>query len=114
MRPQHIMFAGLLLATGTMISLTFGGLWVGDEEVELANAVSVFKQANILGVWSVMVPNVSFFLVGARSLLMMDFAFFGGVWALVQWFLMLTVGLGLMWGFFTAMLGTVQGLFRRS
>ena len=114
MRTQQIMFMGLLLAVGTIISLTFSGLWIGSEEAEVANAFTVFKQANILGVWSVAVPNVSFFLVGAKSLIMMDFAFFGGSMGLLQWILFMTLGLGLMWGFYTVMIGTIQGLFRRA
>lgn len=113
MRPQQIMFMGLILAAGTLISLTFGGAWLGSEEVEVANALTVFRQANILGTWSVMVPNISFFVVGMKSLMMMDFAFFGGSWALIQWILFLTIGLGLLWGFFTVVIGTVQGLFGR-
>ena len=104
---------GLIFAAGTMISLTFGGLWLGSEEVEVANAFTVFKQANILGIWSVMVPNVSFFLVGAKSLMMMDFAFFEGEMALIQWLLFMTLGLGLMWGIFTVVIGVIQGLFKR-
>jgi len=113
MRPQQIMFMGLLFAAGTLISLTFGGLWVGSQETNVVDAITVFKQAEILGTWSVTIPNVSFFLVGAKSLMMMDFAFFSGSWAILQWFLFLTIGLGFMWGIYTVVLGTVQGLFGR-
>jgi len=107
------MWMGLILAVGTMISLTFGGLWLGDEETAYAEAFVVFKQANILGIWSVTVPNITFFLVGARALLNLDFAFFTAEMAAVQWFLYMTIGLGLMWGFFTVAIGVVQGLFGR-
>lgn len=108
------MFMGFILAVGTIISLTFGGLWIGDEEVEMSNAFTVFRQAEILGTWSVMVPNVDFFLVGARSLMMMDFAFFSDEMALLQWFLYMTLGLGLMWGIYMVVISVVQGLFRRA
>jgi len=107
------MFMGLILAAGTIVSLTFGGLWLGSNEIAIQEAFMLFKQANILGTWSVTVPNVSFFLVGAKSLMMMDFGFFDGILGLVQWFLFLTFGLGLAWGFYVVMLGTVQGLFGR-
>ena len=113
MRPQQIMFMGWLFAVGTLISLTFGGLWIGSEEVVMANALTVFKQANILGIWSVTVPNISFFLVGVKSLMMLDFAFFRGEAALIQWLLFMTIGLALMWGIFTIVIGVIQGLFRR-
>lgn len=104
---------GWIFATGTLISLTFGGLWAGSTEVAVANAVTVFKQANILGTWSVTIPNVSFFLVGAKSMIMMDFAFFRGPAAIFQWVAMLVIGYAFLWGIFTIVVGVVQGLFRR-
>lgn len=113
MRPQQIMFMGFVLAVGTFISLTFAGLWIGSEEVEVANAVTAFKQANILGIWSVMVPNVSFFLIGVKSLMMLDFAFFQDETEIIQWFLFMTIGLGFTWGIYTIVISSIQGLFRR-
>ena len=113
MRSQQIMFMGLIFAAGTIISLTFGGAWLGSSEVDIVNAVTVFKQADILGTWSVTIPNISFFTIGAKSLMMMDFAFFQGGWAFFQWILFMTLGLGMMWGIFTVVIGVIQGLFRR-
>lgn len=113
MRPQQIAFMGLIFAAGTVISLTFGGAWVSTTETDVVASLSVFKQANILGIWSVMVPNVSFFLVGARALMMMDFGFFGGAMALIQWFMMLTFGVAFAWGVYIVVIGVVQGLFGR-
>lgn len=114
MRTQQIMFMGWIFAIGTMISLTFAGAWLGSDEATVADAVTVFKQTNILGLWSVTVPNISFFLVGAKSLMMMDFAFFQGSAGIFQWILFMTIGLGLMWGIFTVVIGVIQGLFRRT
>lgn len=113
MRPQQIMFMGLILAAGTLVSLTFGGAWMGTSDLDVTNSLTVFKQANILGIWSVMVPNISFFLVGARALTMFDFAFFTGPMQILQWFFMLTIGLGFIWGVYTVVIGVTQGLFGR-
>lgn len=113
MRPHQIMFMGLMLAAGTVISLTFGGAWLGAGDVAITNSLTVFKQTSILGLWSIMLPNVNFFILGFKSLMMMDFAFFNGSMALVQWFLMLTFGLGLLWGVYMAIIYVVQGLFGR-
>lgn len=114
MRPQHIMFMGLLLAVGTIISLSYAGVGLGSEEVGYANAFTAFKQANILGVWSVTIPNVTFFFVGVRALTQMDFAFFTSGMVVVQWILYMVLGLGLTWGIFTIVLGVINGLFRRT
>ncbi len=113
MRPQHIMFMGWVFAVGTLISLTFGGFWLGSQEIAVVNALTVFKQANILGMWSVTIPNINFFLVGVKALMNLDFAFFAGEMVLVQWLLFMTLGVGLMWGIFIVVIGVIQGLFRR-
>jgi hypothetical protein len=113
MRPQQIMFMGLILAAGTLISLTFAGAWLGGTDVAVANSFTVFKQVNIMGLWSVTIPNIDFFLSGAKSLIMMDFAFFSGAGQILQWFLFFTLGLGVIWGFFTVVIGIVSGVFRR-
>jgi hypothetical protein len=107
------MFMGLLFAAGTLISLTFGGLWLGSEEIAVSNAVTVFKQANILGTWAVTIPNITFFLVGARALMMMDFAFFDGILIVFQWVIFMVLGAGFLWGFYTVAIGVIQGLFGR-
>ena len=104
---------GLVFAAGTMVSLTFGGAWLGTSEVTVANSLTVFKQANILGTWAIMVPSIDFFLVGAKSLMLMDFAFFQGGAGILQWLLYMTFGLGLLWGFWSLVFGAIQGLFRR-
>lgn len=113
MKTQQVMFSGFILAVGTLVSLTFGGEWLGTTETDWADAFVAFKQASFLGIWSVPVPNVSFFLVGAGALQNLDFAFFADGMALFQWLLMMTLGLGLTWGFFVIVIGVVQGLFRR-
>lgn len=104
---------GLILASGVMISLTFGGLWFGSSDVATANAFTVFKQVDILGLWSVTIPNIDFFMTGAKHLIMMDFAFFEGSNALIQWFGFFVFGLGLIWGIFIVVIGIVQGALRR-
>lgn len=107
------MFLGLVLAAGTLISLTFGGAWLNSTDLETVNTLTVFKQANIMGIWSITIPNISFFILGAKALMMFDFAFFQGGLALFQWFMFFTFGLGTMWGFYTVIIGVVQGIFGR-
>jgi len=107
------MFLGLILASGTLISLTFGGAWYDSGDLSIANTMTVFKQANILGIWSITVPNIGFFITGFKSLLMFDFAFFTGPTVILQWFLFFTIGLGTMWGLYTVIIGVIQGVFVR-
>lgn len=107
------MFLGLLLAGGTLISVTFAGDWLGASDLSTINSMSVFKDASLFGMWSVTVPNVDFFFTGMKSLMMFDFGFFNGGLQLFQWFLVLTIGLGALWGLYTVIIGIVQGVFSR-
>lgn len=102
---------GFVLAIGTLVSLTFGGLWLGSTEVGVANSMTAFTQTTILGMWTVMIPNIGFYLTGVAALMSMDFAFFGGGMGALQWILMLTFGLGLTWGIYSALIYVIQGLF---
>ncbi|MDD5511581.1 MAG: hypothetical protein PHI12_12335 [Dehalococcoidales bacterium] len=113
MRAQQIMFMGLILAAGTLISLTFAGAWFSDADVDIANSFTVWKQVNILGLWSVNTINLDFFIGGAKSLMMMDFAFFVGAGQLFQWFMFFTFGLALLWGIFTVIISVAQGFLHR-
>jgi hypothetical protein len=113
MNQKYVMFLGLILAAGTLISLTFGGVWLNDTDLTVINSLTVFKQANILNIWSITVPNIDFFIVGAKALVMFDFGFFGGPLQLIQWFLMLTVGLGFTWGVYTVCIYAMMGIFSR-
>ena len=114
MRSQYVMFLGLILAAGTIISLTFGGKWLGSSDLDVVNSLSVFKDANILGLWSISIPNVDFFFTGMKSLIMLDFGFFesGGL-MIVQWMMFLTVGLGALWGMYTVIISVVQSAIGR-
>lgn len=116
MRTQYIMFMGFIFAIGTLVSLTFGGVGMSSTETSVVNSLTVFKQANILGTWSVMVPNISFFTTGMKSLMMMDFAFFSNMegMEIIQWLLFMTLGVGMLWGIYTVVIGVIQGLFRRA
>ena len=104
---------GLILATGTLISLTFAGAWLGNDDLATANSFTVFKQVNILGLWSVTIPNINFFTTGAKALIMMDFAFFSGPAALIQWFMFFTFGLGVIWGIYTVVIWILNGVLSR-
>ena len=113
MNPKQIMFMGFELATGLLVSLSFGGLWLGSNEAVLADSVTLFKHANILGVWAITIPNVNFVLVGLRSIMMLDFAFFRGSAEAIRFVLLLSVGFALMWGIFIVVIGVINGLFHR-
>jgi len=107
------MFLGFISAIGTMISLTFGADWLGETELSLTNSLTVFRDANIAGIWSISVPNVDFFFTGMKSLMMMDFGFFSGSLQLVQLLLLMTISVGALWGLYIVIIGVVQSALGR-
>lgn len=113
MRPQQIMFLGLIFLGGTVISLTFAGGWLTSSHAGVLNSISGFRAATILGVWSIQVPNIDFITVGIAALVKMDFAFFGGSMGLLRWLFIFTIGAATVWGIFTIAIYAIQGLWRR-
>ncbi len=113
MSPKYIMGLGFLFMSGTLISLTYGGLWLGDTEIDTLNSIAAFRSANVLGLWSIQVPNLDFLTTGIRALISMDFAFFGGPMELFRWFLLFTISAGILFGIFTVMIVTASNLWRR-
>lgn len=111
MSPKYVMFLGLLLAAGTLISATFAGAWLTDTDLAVTNSLSVFKEANILGIWSVTVPNTDFLLTGAVALTSFDFGFFNGSLQLLQWFFVMVFGLGFLWGVYIIVINVLSGVF---
>ena len=115
MRPQHIMYLGLLFAAGTLISLTFFGGWIDDSDLlQMTNSLTVFKDASIMGVWTVSIPNIDFFFVGIKSMMMMDFAFFQGPTEIIGLVFELVLVSGIMWGIFTIVIYIIQGVLTRT
>lgn len=113
MRPQHIMFLGFIMFIGIVISLTFAGGWFSSTDLGVMNSLAGFKSAKILGIWSIMVPNIDFITIGLGALVKMDFAFFGGTMGLLRWFFICVIGSATVWGIFTVVINTISGLWRR-
>lgn len=113
MRPQQIMFLGFTFMVGTMISLTFAGGWLDSTDVGIVNSLVAFRSVKLLGIWTISVPNLDFILTGIGSLLKMDFAFFRGEMVLLQWFFLMTLGAGTLFGLFTIAIVTISSIWRR-
>ena len=113
MSPKLIMGLGLIFLAGTMISLTFGAGWLGDTDVSTLNSIAAFRSANVLGMWSIQVPNLDFLTSGIGALVSMDFAFFSGDFEIIRWFFIFVISAGVMFGIFTVMIVTASSLFHR-
>ena len=107
------MFLGFVMFIGVLISLTFAGGWFGSSDLGVINSFAGFKSAKILGIWSIMVPNIDFVTVGIAALVKMDFAFFGGSMGILRWLFLCVIGAATVFGIFTVVINTISGLWRR-
>jgi hypothetical protein len=107
------MFLSLLFVVGILLSLTLGGVWLGAQDVETINSISVFRNVNFFGLITVAVPNVAYFTTGMAKLVQFDFAFFDGGFALLRFILVAVIGSGTLWGIFTVIIVVATNLLRR-
>ena len=108
-----MMFLGFMFSCGTLISLAIAQGWYDSSDIAQLNAIAAFRQASVLGVWSITVPNLDFVLSGIGAFVSFNFAFFRGELAILQWFMMLVIGSAVLWGIFTVVIGTASTLWRR-
>jgi len=105
------MFLGFIFTAGTWISLTFASGAFGASELANVNSLAAFKAANILGLWTVQVPNIDLITTGIAALVKMDFAFFVGGMGMIKFLLIMTIGAATVWGIFTVIIYVISGLF---
>lgn len=113
MRPQQIMFLALIFTAGTLLSLTLGGLWIGEEEVETVNALAVIREVNFFGLLTISVPNAAFWSTGVVKLIQFDFAFFVGGTEILRYILIMVLSTGAVFGFFVIIIVVATNLLRR-
>ena len=107
------MFVAWLSSAGTLISLAIGGGWYDTTDVTTLNQLAAIRQANVLGVWSIPVPNLDFVLSGIGAMVSFNFAFFRGELAILQWFMLTVISSAVLFGLFALALGTASTLWRR-
>lgn len=111
------MFLGLLLAGATVIGLSFGGAWLSGDDLATANAMVPFKALSIRigpnSMFELPMINLDFFFSGFKALMTFDFAFFVGPLQILQWFMVLTIGVATMWGLYSVAIWMLQGVFGR-
>lgn len=113
MRPQHVMFLAFIFAAGILISLIIGKGWYGSTDLATLNSMAAFRQASVLGVWSIMVPNLDYVLSGLGALMSFNFAFFRGEMQIFRWIFLTVITTGALWGIFVVAIGTATTLWRR-
>lgn len=103
------MFCALIFIVGILVSLMMGGTYFGGTEVSLMNDLTVFRSYDVFNLISLPLLNIRFFTEGIPRLVMWDYAFFGGGYAIFQWFLYV-ITIGVVWGLAMAVLAVIANL----
>lgn len=99
-------FAGL-----TVINRVLEGEFIATADAAIVNAVLVYREIEVFGLFTLPVPNLSFITEGLAHLSKWDYSFFGGHAALIQYalyamtasmaaFLVFTLIIGLLYQYF--------------
>jgi hypothetical protein len=96
----------------TLVNRILEGAFITSAEVGVMNSLAIFRNMNIAGVFTIPIPNLSFFTDGIKHLVTWDYSFFGGNAALIQFFLYsLTAAAAFL--LFTIIIGLVYSAFAR-
>jgi len=93
---------------GTATCLIIEGSWFGSSQASIINSLSVYRVAELFGTWKIPVPNIDFLLVGLPRLLTWDYSFLQGGLDIIQWFLAVVLGIGVLWGLYQLAVGVIS------
>jgi len=97
----------------TLVNRVLEGAFTNMAEIGILNAVLVFREISVFGLFTIPVPNMSFITEGLPRLVRWDYSFFGGNAAIIQYFLYsLTAALAFL--LFTLIIGLLYQYFGRA
>lgn len=94
----------------TLISRILEGAWFSATDVAIMNDLAVFRDIQILGLFSIPALNLSFFTEGLPHMLMWDYPFFGGTYELGR-YILYTLSIGVVWGILVVFVGVLSQRF---
>lgn len=110
--PITIGFLAFLFAAFTYINRVLEGAMLQAGDVTVLNQVTVFRNIEVFGMFSIPVPNLSFITEGIPHLIKWDYSFFGGNAGLFQ-YLMYSITAAVAFGLFALIVGILFGIFNR-
>jgi len=101
------MFIGM-----TVINRVLEGAMIGAGEITILNQLTVFRELNVAGMFSVPVLNLEFLTVGLPRLFKWDYSFFNGNAGLIKYFLY-SFTAAASFGLFIMMMGVIWNTIGR-
>lgn len=113
---MNIAFIGFLATCFigmTMINRVLEGTFISASDMSSINKLTIFRDMQIFGTFSIPTPNISFITEGLPRLVKWDYAFFGGAGGFFQYFFY-SMTAALAFGLFVLMIGAAIYSFNRS
>ena len=109
---KFIMFLAVAFIGCTLISRMLEGAWFSGTDVTIMNQLAVFRDVQVLNLFSIPALNLSFFTQGLPHMIMWDYPFFGGTYELARYFLY-ALSIGAVWGILVVFVGVLSQRFGR-
>lgn len=85
--PAFIGFLAFCFVGMTVINRILEGAFIAAADVTILNQLTIFRDLELFGLFSVPVPNLDFIITGIPRLIKWDYSFFGGNAGIIQYFL---------------------------
>ena len=105
-------FVAFLFIGFSVINGVLGGVIVSQNDIEILNQLSVFRTFDVLGIFTLPVPNMSFLTTAIPHLFMWDYSFFGGQASIILYLLYSITGAA-SFGLFITVIGLAANFFGR-
>ncbi len=109
---KFIMFIMFAFVGITLMSRMLEGAYFSSTDIAIMNQLTVFRDVQVLGLFSIPTLNLEFFTQGLPHLLMWDYPFFEGTWALARYFFYV-LSVGVIWGILIIFVGVLSQRFGR-
>lgn len=97
MSTKFMSFLTMTWFLSVVICLAIEGSYLGTAENSIINDLALFHWLNIGGLVSIPAPNL-FFFRGLLRILIWDYSFYSGGYAILKYFWMVTLSPGAVWG----------------
>lgn len=94
----------------TILNRVAEGAFLAASDLTILDSITMLRTVDVLGMFTIPVPNLEFFTSGLPHLIKWDYAFFGGYGSIFQYLLYSVTG-AVAFMLFLATIGTISSYF---
>jgi hypothetical protein len=113
MNVKLLMIAFFAFVAATFCARLMGGAWFSTSDTDVMNSLTVFKDVEIFGTFSVPTINIDFLTTGLPKLVSWDYPFFGGQMEIFKYFLY-CLSIGIVWTLVAMFSGVIYNFWART